>query len=110
MYVYGKKHNKNPYSDQKFILAISRAASIKNTDPVVSPITTNKMIKMSVRITSVCENSVQVAQLGIQAPEDSSLRKKSSRHGKRSVVLVSCTVESHCHGWSCSVIIIILCH
>ena len=68
-------------------------ANIKTADPVKSPMTADKMIKTSVRITSEGENSLHVAQLGIQSP-DSSLRKKSCRHGKRSVVLESCIVES----------------
>ena len=51
-------------------------ANIKTADPVKSPMTADKMINTSVRITSEGENSLHVAQLGIQAP-DSSLRKKS---------------------------------
>ena len=84
MYIYGKKHKikKNPHSDHKThynpyvtYICLNRAmARTKNADPMVSPMTADKMIKMSVRITSACENSLQVAQLGIQAPVDSSLR------------------------------------
>ena len=81
---------------QPYICLNRTMAIIMTADPVMSPMTADNMIKTSVRITSACEYSLHVAQLGIQSP-DSCSRKKSCRHGNCSVKVEFWreTMESH---------------
>ena len=55
--------------------------------PAINPMTVATMFTTSVATTSASDNSCHVSQLGTQISDPSS-RKKSSRHGNRSEVVI----------------------